>query len=366
MGDAEDSGGTVTSESIAATTNGTSWQTVETYGSITVSNSGTTTTIYDPANGGGGTAVVETTASNLSLAITTYSSGGTAAAFGFYAPYDFSDAPLTGTSYAAASHRSLPGLRLGAAVTSEASAYDSADASADADDGMTVPVLFRSQAATLSLSVTGPGKLTGWIDWNDDGDFADSGEQVASSVQDGGSGDADGSANSTIALAVTPPASAATTPTIARFRWSASSGATSSSLFGFGEIEDYQLTVIFPSLSVTKISTLVSDPVNNTTQPKAIPGALMRYCVTVSNTGSAGASLVDVSDTLPANVTYATASLRSGTSCGAATTVEDDNATGTDDTDALGASYSGGTVQAQASTLAVGTSVAVTYDVTVN
>lgn len=365
MGDAEDSDGPTTNESISATTNGTAWQTVETYGSITVSNSAGTTTIYDPASAGGGTAVVETTASSLSLGVTMYSAGGTAPAFGFYAPYDFSDAPLTGTSFGSASHRTLPGLRLGAAVTSEASAYDSADASADSDDGVTIPVLFRSQAATITVAVTGPGKLSGWIDWNDDGDFADAGEQVASNVQDGGSGDADGTVNGTIRLALTPPATAATTPEIARFRWSASSGAGSSGLYGFGEVEDYQLSVIYPNLTVAKTSSVVSDPINAATNPKAIPGATMRYCVTITNGGSASASTITLTDALPATVSYVAGSMKSGASCATAATVEDDNATGTDETDGFGASVSGSTISAQAPSLAVAASVALTYDVTV-
>lgn len=42
----------------------------------------------------------------------------------------------------------------------------------------------------------------------------------------------------------------------------------------------------FTTLSVTKASVLVSDPVNGTTNPKAIPGALVEYLITVSNTGT--------------------------------------------------------------------------------
>jgi uncharacterized repeat protein (TIGR01451 family) len=40
-------------------------------------------------------------------------------------------------------------------------------------------------------------------------------------------------------------------------------------------------------LSVTKVSSLISDPVNGTTNPKAIPGALVEYLITVANTGTA-------------------------------------------------------------------------------
>ncbi len=366
IGDAEDSGGPATAESIQATTNGSSWQMVESAGSVTVDNSGSTITIYDPANAGGGTAVLETSALNLSLNVGMMAGGNTAAAFGFYAPYDFSDAPLTGTSYGAAYHRTLPGLRIGPAVTSETTAYDSSTASADADDGVTIGSLFRGQPASIDVAVTGSGRLSAWIDWNDDGDFADSGETVASNVQDGGSGDADGVVNGTIRLAVTPPAGAATTPTIARFRWSSQSGSSASGLFAYGEVEDYSLTVIYPNLTVAKSSTVLSDPVNGTLFPKAVPGATLRYCLLVTNSGSAPASSITLVDTLPGNLAYQAGTMRSGISCATAATVEDDDATGSDETDGFGSSVSGATISAEVPSIAVDASAALVYDVKVN
>ncbi len=366
VGDAEDSGGTITDESITVSTNGTAWQPVESSGSVTVTNTGSAMTIYDPANAGGGTAVLETSGSSVTLGLTTYSNGGTAAAFGFYAPYDFSDAPLTGTSYGAANHRTLPGLRMGAAVTSEASAYDSANASADADDGATIPTLIRSQASTISVAVSGPGKLSLWFDRNGDGDFADTNEAAISDAVDGGSGDSDGAVNGVIALALTPPANNTLNPTIARLRFSSNSGAASSGLSGYGEVEDYQVTVIYPNLGVTKTNALVSDPVNGTTNPKAVPGAVLRYCVTISNGGNTAASSIDLSDSLPATLSYVAGTLRSGVSCPAATTVEDDNNTGADDTDGFAAAVSGATISAQVTSLAAAASAALTYDVTVH
>lgn len=366
LGDAEDSGGAASSESIQATTSGTAWQLVETAGSITVNNTGSTVTIYDPANGGGGTAVLETTASAVALNVTMMAGGGTATAFGFHAPYDFSDAPLTGTSYGAAHHRSLPGLRLGASVTSEASAYDSSTASADADDGVSIPPLLRAQAATIDVAVTGPGFLSAWIDWNGDGNFADSGENVAGYVQDGGPADTDGAVNGTIRLAVTPPATAVTTPTIARFRWASQSGTGTGGLYAYGEVEDYGLTVIYPNLTVAKTSLVLSDPANGTALPKVIPGAILRYCVVVTNSGSAPASAVTLDDTLPANLAYEPGTLRSGSSCANATTIEDEDASGSDETDGFAASASGGTVSAAVPSLAVNASIALTYDAKVD
>ncbi len=59
------------------------------------------------------------------------------------------------------------------------------------------------------------------------------------------------------------------------------------------------------NISVLKSSTIVSDPVNGTTNPKAIPGATIEYCILVSNaSGAATATSVAVNDELPSDVTY--------------------------------------------------------------
>ncbi|MGB5485312.1 hypothetical protein, partial [Parasphingorhabdus sp.] len=56
-------------------------------------------------------------------------------------------------------------------------------------------------------------------------------------------------------------------------------------------------------ISVFKSSRVVSDPVNGATNPKAIPGAVVEYCISVANgAGSASATGVTITDTLPADV----------------------------------------------------------------
>lgn len=58
-------------------------------------------------------------------------------------------------------------------------------------------------------------------------------------------------------------------------------------------------------VTVAKTSRVVSDPVNGSTNPKAIPGATVEYCITVSNAaGAATATDVNVTDDLPFDVTY--------------------------------------------------------------
>jgi uncharacterized repeat protein (TIGR01451 family) len=70
------------------------------------------------------------------------------------------------------------------------------------------------------------------------------------------------------------------------------------------ESADDQYAVQSAALSITKTSTIVSDPLNGTTNPKAIPGAVIEYLVTVANTGSLAAGGVNLSDTLDGNLTF--------------------------------------------------------------
>lgn len=134
----------------------------------------------------------------------------------------------------------------------------------------------------------------------------------------------------------------------------------------FWNIDDSSFDVADADISVTKISSIVSDPVNGATDPYAIPGAVISYCITINNNGPADATTIGVTDTLPATLTYSAGTIFSGGSCGTATTAEDDNATGADENDPVGASFSGGTINANAATLPSGTSIALTFRATVD
>ena len=57
------------------------------------------------------------------------------------------------------------------------------------------------------------------------------------------------------------------------------------------------------TLSVAKTVTTLCDPFNGLTNPKNIPGSMVRWTITVTNTGSASATLATISDTLSANTT---------------------------------------------------------------
>lgn len=120
------------------------------------------------------------------------------------------------------------------------------------------------------------------------------------------------------------------------------------------------------NLTIAKSSSVVSDPVNGTTDPKAIPGATMRYCILVTNNGSGTATGIAVADALPAGTTFVPGSLRSGTTCAGAATAEDDNASGTDESDPFGASIAGTTVAATTATLTPASAMAIAFDVRIN
>lgn len=120
------------------------------------------------------------------------------------------------------------------------------------------------------------------------------------------------------------------------------------------------------NLTIAKTSSVVSDPTNGTTNPKAIPGAVMRYCLLVTNNGSGTATAVVVNDVLPAATTFVPGSLRSGSSCAGATTEEDDDATGPDEADPFGASFAGSTVSGNAATLAPASAFALAFNITIN
>ncbi len=120
------------------------------------------------------------------------------------------------------------------------------------------------------------------------------------------------------------------------------------------------------TLSVAKSSTVVEDPVNGTNNPFLIPGATVRYCILITNTGLATANSVVGSDPLPTAVTFVPGSILSGTNCANAATVEDDNATGGDESDPAGASFSANVVSYSNTGIAGGATAAMTFRATVN
>ncbi len=106
----------------------------------------------------------------------------------------------------------------------------------DDEDGMTIPTLLAGQTAQLVASrvATTACYLNGWIDFNADGDWTDTGEQVATNVLL-----AAGNNN----LAVSVPGAAADGTTYARFRCSTQQNLNPTGVATDGEVEDYAVTV---------------------------------------------------------------------------------------------------------------------------
>lgn len=72
------------------------------------------------------------------------------------------------------------------------------------------------------------------------------------------------------------------------------------------------------ALSVAKTSAVVYDPFNGALAPgvfpKAIPGARVEYSITLTNTGGQSASVVTITDAIPANTAFATGTYNAGAS----------------------------------------------------
>lgn len=136
-------------------------------------------------------------------------------------------------------------------------------------------------------------------------------------------------------------------------------------LANWWNIDEQTFTVDAANIGVTKAMTIVSDGYNGANF-KAIPGAQLKYCVTISNSGTASASTLIATDSLPATLGYVPGSLTSGTDCASAVTAEDDDTSGADESDPIGASASGSTVTIIRATLATPGSFAVTYRATVS
>lgn len=123
-------------------------------------------------------------------------------------------------------------------------------------------------------------------------------------------------------------------------------------------------------IEVLKSSSVLNDLISSA-NPKAIPGATIRYCISISNNGAAAATSVAVQDPIPDNVSYIPGSLRSGSNCSGSMLSEDDDATGSDESDPYGASFdagasANGTVISNASSLNPGEDFAVTFDATMD
>jgi uncharacterized repeat protein (TIGR01451 family) len=125
------------------------------------------------------------------------------------------------------------------------------------------------------------------------------------------------------------------------------------------------ITPLRATLSVSKASSVLFDGLSGI-NPKSLPGARVRYCITITNDGPGLVTAIVGTDAIPANTVYVPNSLRSGVTCTSTLTAEDDDASGADETDPHGASFLGSSIVVSATSMPNADSFAVAFLVTLN
>ena len=145
-------------------------------------------------------------------------------------------------------------LRLGATVTSETEGKPQPLGDGDAgDDGVSFkfqrndygstgnPIFNKNVDTQVTVTMSAPGVLNGWIDFNANGDWSDPGEHV---FQDVLFDAASLTQTFSIRIPSTAPDFAAATTAFARFRASTSGSLTPIGLALDGEVEDYRVSLV--------------------------------------------------------------------------------------------------------------------------
>jgi uncharacterized repeat protein (TIGR01451 family) len=174
--------------------------------------------------------------------------------------FDYGDAPTDLTVIDATLSNIYPSVRhlldgltyLGDRVDGESANQPTVNADGDDtngspndEDGVTFPlagstrILSAGQANTLTIRASRTGILNAWMDWNQDGDWADANEQIATDVTLT-------TGNNT--LAVTVPNTTPHGATYARFRFSTTAGlGPTDATLADGEVEDYKVNIALPA-----------------------------------------------------------------------------------------------------------------------
>ncbi|NET14977.1 MAG: hypothetical protein F6K08_20160, partial [Okeania sp. SIO1H6] len=196
------------------------------------------------------------------------------------------------------SHVINPNIQIGALIDDETDGQPSANADGDGndEDGVTIPTLTAGENATFEVDVTNntgsDATLYGFIDWNNDGDFDDTGETATTTVSDG-------TTNGTANLNFSVPNGAATdTPVGARFRLSTDSGLDATGAASDGEVEDYLVTVQEepdPSIEVVKLND-ANDDGQFSDNEQTTPGDTVTFQGTIENTSDVEVTIDSISD----------------------------------------------------------------------
>lgn len=182
----------------------------------------------------------------------------------------------------------------GVAPDSESIPGSSDDATGvDDEDGVILTTLQGGESALASITASGAGFLNAWIDWNKDGDFADSNEQIFSGqVLSAG----------TNTLVINVPGSVTAGETWARFRFSSTEELPAFGGAPDGEVEDYAVTLedaLFSTASYGPFTAAFED-----SWPREgdydLNDVVMRYRVEVKSDQADNAKQIKISGTLQA------------------------------------------------------------------
>ena len=184
-----------------------------------------------------------------------------------------------------ARHTIVAGFYLGAGVDAEADGQPDATATGDDGDGnddedgvVFTSALVPGTSASVDVTASLAGVLDAWIDFDGNGSWTDAGEKVF---------DGEALSSGINSLSVTVPATASIGGTAARFRFTSGGVADPTGLASDGEVEDLQVAIEIPSISVTKTASPTS---------VAEPGGSVAFTVQVDNTGTASVSLASLVD----------------------------------------------------------------------
>ncbi|NJM51192.1 MAG: DUF11 domain-containing protein [Sphingomonadales bacterium] len=214
------------------------------------------------------------------------------------------------------------------------------DRSATFEDQITVTGTFNG-ASVLPTLTNGPSNT------------------VSGNVATGSAGAADNAATGTLTVTFTSPVDSVT------IRYGSGPGAPANPSTQSMALHDITMCLPTTNLTMSKTSSVISDSIS-AANPKAIPNAIVRYCILVTNSGSGTATNVVATDNVPGNLSFISGSMRSGTSCANAATVEDDNNSGTDESDPIGMSQSGITVTGRTNSMSPNGTIALVFNARVN
>lgn len=130
---------------------------------------------------------------------------------------------------------------LGSGVDAENDGQPSFNADTDNDDGVSFPaagtksILIVDQDNTITVEASTAGVLNAWIDWNQDGDWDDTDEQIATNQA---------LTTGSNSLSVNPNNTVSQGQTYARFRFSSQADLEPTGTASNGEVEDYAVNLV--------------------------------------------------------------------------------------------------------------------------